>query len=311
MARLAALGEAMVELYAGEPLSQARELTKACGGDTLDVLVTARRLGAEATWLTRLGQDLFEDYLRDLWAAEGLDLSGVLPSPEPNGIYFISLLEGGQREFSYWRKGSAASTYSVADLPQNAFKRLDCFHSSGISQAISDSMREAVQHAYHLAREARALTCYDPNYRPRLWSHSAAAEAFREVLPYLDVVTPSAPEEISLLLGARSPEEAIAKLLDEGVKYVAIKLGYRGVMLGWEDQRLSIEAHDFGPVVDTTGAGDAFVGGFLYGLMNHLDPISAATIGVTVASLKCLGRGALDSLPNRDQVQARLDFDLP
>ncbi len=301
----------MVELFADEPLAQAPYLRKAFGGDTLNVLFTALRLGADATFLSRIGDDPFRPFLLDSWRKAGLDTSHLVPDDSVNGLYCISIKPSGERDFTYWRKDSAASHYCLADLPEDDFASFDCFHSSGISQALGDEPREAVQHAYHLARQHRVLTCYDPNYRARLWSPSSAEEAFREVLPYLDVVTPSAPEEISLLLGARSPQEAIDKLLAEGVKYVAVKLGPRGVLLGWEDTRLGIEAKDYGPIVDTAGAGDAFVGGFLFGLVHHLDPVSAAQIGVTCASLKCSGRGAIQSLPSRDQVQAKLDFTLP
>jgi 2-dehydro-3-deoxygluconokinase len=109
------------------------------GGDTMNCAIAAARQGAKAGYITRLGNDEFGRQFLQLWRAEGLDTSGVGIDPQAHtAVYFITHGPDGH-VFSYLRKGSAASRMRPADLPLELIRKAKFFHTSGISQAISDS----------------------------------------------------------------------------------------------------------------------------------------------------------------------------
>lgn len=307
MPEILALGECMVELYAQEPLAQATTFHRSYGGDTLNTLVAASRLGSTTGYLTRVGEDPFAPFLLKSWREEGIDISQVKVVPGFNGLYFIALLSGGEREFTYYRAGSAASTLSPEDLPAAYVASARILHVSGISQAISPSVRAAVLAACRMAAERGVLVSYDPNLRLNLWDLRSAQAALAEVLPYVHILLPSAPEETRQLIGLDTPQQTIEHFWAQGVELVAVKLGSAGCWVGQrETGEMRALAAPSVPVIDTTGAGDAFNGALLHGLAAGLSPLHAAALGVVTASLKVQGRGATASLPSRPQVSRLL-----
>ena len=302
---IVSLGECMVELHSEEPIARADSFHKAYGGDTLNTLVAAARLGTGTGYLTRVGVDPFASFLLEGWRAEGIDVSHARLVEGFNGLYLISLLPGGEREFTYYRNGSAASTMTPADLDPSYIGGARVLHVSGISQAISPSCRETVLAAVRLAHERGVLVSYDPNLRRKLWPSLAEARAAtQEVLPFADIVLPSAPEEMTELLEVRAPEEGVERLWAEGVGTVAAKLGEQGCLLGHDGHLVAIPPHVPGAVVDATGAGDAFDGAFLHGLVSGLSPEEAARLAVVCAALSLRKRGAIGGLPHRHEAYA-------
>ncbi len=298
MPDIISLGECMVELYSEEPIARAGSFHRAYGGDTLNTLVAAARLGASTGYVTRVGDDPFAAFLLESWRAEGIDVSHARLVEGFNGLYFISLLPDGEREFTYYRRGSAASTMTPADLDPASIGGARVLHVSGIS-------RETVLAAVRLAREQGVLVSYDPNLRRKLWPSLAEARAaLHEVLPLADIVLPSAPEEMTELLDARTPEEGVERLWAAGVGTVAAKLGEKGCLLGHDGRLLAIPPFVPEAVVDATGAGDAFDGAFLHGLVSGLSPEEAARLAVVCAGLSLRSRGAIGGLPYRDEAYA-------
>jgi len=305
MPDIISLGECMVELFSEEPIAQARSFHKACGGDTLNTLVAAARLGASTGFVTRVGDDPFGAFLLESWRGEDIDVSHARLVEGFNGLYFISLLPGGEREFTYYRRGSAASTMTPADLDPVYIGGARVLHVSGISQAISPSCRETVLAAVRLAREQGVRVSYDPNLRRKLWPSLAEARAaVQEVLPFADIVLPSAPEEITELLDVGSAEKGVERLWAAGVGTVAVKLGDKGCLLGYDGRLVAVPAYVPEAVVDATGAGDAFDGAFLHGLVSGLSPEEAAQLAVVCAGLSLRKRGAIGALPHRDEAYA-------
>jgi len=305
MPDIVSLGECMVELYSEEPIARAGSFHKAYGGDTLNTLVAAARLGASTGFVTRVGDDPFAAFLLESWRAEGIDVSHARLVEGFNGLYFISLLPGGEREFTYYRRGSAASTMTPADLDPAYIGGARVLHVSGISQAISPSCRDTVLAAVRLARERGVLVSYDPNLRRKLWPSLAEARAaMQEVLPFADIVLPSAPEEMMQLLEVSSAEEGVERLWAAGVRIVAAKLGDNGCLLGYDGRLVAIPPFVPEAVVDATGAGDAFDGAFLHGLVSGLSPEEAARLAVVSAALSLRKRGAIGGLSYRDEAYA-------
>ncbi|MEK6977869.1 MAG: sugar kinase [Candidatus Hydrothermarchaeota archaeon] len=297
------IGECMVEFFCEGGLGEAELFRKAYGGDTLNTLVAAARLGSRTGYITRVGRDPFARFLLSSWEREGIDITHAPLMEGFNGIYFISLVAGGGREFTYYRKGSAASTLDPRELDRGYISGARILHSSGITQALSRNNREYVLDAFKTAREAGVKVSYDTNLRTKLWDLEAARAGLEEVLAYVDIFLPSA-EELEVLLGLEG-REAVAEHFSDLVEVVAVKEGMEGATVIYKGEVRHIPPLDV-EVVDTTGAGDAFNGGFLHAIASGLDPFKAAEMGVVTAGLKVRGRGAVASLPRKGEVEAHL-----
>jgi len=304
---IVSLGECMIELFSEKSMAEAGYFEKSFAGDTLNVIAAASKLGSKVGYITKIGGDPFGDYLLESWKALSIDTSHVLVDPSGfNGLYFIILKPECEREFIYYRKNSAPSTIKPEDLHPEYIKNAKIFHTSGISQAISDSSKETVKTALEIAKGARVKTSFDPNFRQKLWSTEKAKKALKDVIEFIDIIFPSAPQETEKLLGISSPKDVIKAFWDFGVEIVCVKTGCLGAVIGYDgdirkvSQKLKVDAKD------TTGTGDAFCGAFLNSLLQGQDPFKASEIANIVAALKTLGRGAIKPLPDRKTVEKAL-----
>ena len=304
---LIGLGECMVELYADQPLGVTRTLTKSYGGDVLNALVTASRLGSRTGFISRVGDDPFGQGLLEAWQSEGVDVSQAPLVEGENGVYFISLLEGGEREFTYRRAGSAASQIRPQDLSPDYLASGKLLLVSGISQAISASAQATVLEAARIAKAGGARVAYDPNYRPRLWAArgglEAAQGALEEILPLADVLLPSYPAD-AVLLGEFDSLTAALAAFAERAPLVALKAAEQGAWLaGWGE--VAHIAACPARVVDSTGAGDAWNGAFLHEYGQGDSPLEAAQTANAVAAAKLAHRGAVPPLSALEELVIR------
>lgn len=283
---LIALGECMVELSGEQALgTMPATLRMSCGGDVLNALVSASRLGTRCGFITRVGEDPFAQGMLALWREEAIDLRHAALVPGRNGVYFIAVREDGERDFTYRRAGSAASALSPADIDPAYLGSARAVLLSGITQAISGSAQAATLKLAQLARERGLLVAYDPNYRASLWHGRgglpAAQAALSELLPLVDWLLPSRPAD-SLLLEAHRLSCA-----------VAWKSGAEGALLCQGGQALPVPAEAVAEVLDSTGAGDAWNGAFLHGLLSGVPAASAAAAANRVAAATLGHRGAI------------------
>ncbi|MCS7069297.1 MAG: sugar kinase [Meiothermus sp.] len=298
---LVGLGECMVEFYAEEPLAQVRTFTRSVGGDVLNALVAAARLGSRTGFITRVGDDPFGPGLLKVWQDEGIDTRCAPLVQGENGVYFISLKENGERDFTYRRANSAASKLAPEDLDPQYLASTRMVLLSGITQAISPSAEAATLRAAQLAHSSASLVAYDPNYRPALWNGrgglKAAQRAFEQLRPYVDVLLPSYPADMALL-GLEPPDPATAlQALGKYCPRTGLKVGDQGAWLGWEGKILHVPAAAPTQIRDTTGAGDAWNGAFLHGLLQGWEPFEAAIFANRLAAAKLAHRGAIAPKP--------------
>ena len=298
---IVSIGECMIEMFCEGPLAQNDTFTRTFAGDTMNMLVAASRLGAKTGYITHVGNDPFQDFLTEAWRSEGIDLRCATPLDRPNGLYFISILPGGEREFTYYRAGSAASFLEPGDIDPDYIGSTKVVYASGISQAISRSSRAAVLKAFKIAREHNVTTAFDTNLRLGLWSLEEARDALAEIIPYVDILLPSAPEESDALFGTDDAREVIESARHRGVELVAVKCGASGAVLGVDDEIHVLPACVPDNVSDTSGAGDVFNGALLYGLTHGMSALESATLGTVMAGLKIRGRGATYSIPSREE----------
>jgi len=304
---LVCLGEAMVE-FNQAPGDPTRYIA-GFGGDTSNCAIAAARIGARSGYITQVGDDVFGAQLLELWRDEAVDATGVRVLPGGDtGVYFVTHGTQGHA-FTYRRAGSAASRMAPDDsafAPHlQAVSRTRALHVSGISQAISASACATVLDAIERARAQRALVAYDLNFRPRLWSASAARPMVERTAALADIFLPSV-DEVALLAGTRTPEEALQWAHDLGAPTVLLKLGALGC---WVSQRSGVTRLPTYPVtpVDATGAGDCFAGTLLARLAAGDDVVAAARAANVAAALSTLGVGAVAPLPRWPQVRAALN----
>ena len=297
------LGEPLYE-FSQIPQSPGRYL-QGFGGDTMNCAIAAARLGARVAYITRLGDDEFGRQFLQLWRDEGLDTSGVAIDPEAHtAVYFITHGPAGH-EFSYLRKGSAASRLCAADLPLDSIRRARYFHTSGISQAISESACEAVFAAIEAAKGAGGVFVYDSNLRLRLWPLARAREVITATLAQADYFLLSL-EDAEALCGLKNPDAIVDWCHRAGAGIVALKLGAGGVIGSDSTRRSRIEGCKV-HCVDATGAGDCFSGAMLARMSAGDDFWQALRYANAAAAMATTGYGAVAPLPRPAAVQQLLN----
>jgi 2-dehydro-3-deoxygluconokinase len=290
----------------GEPLYELNQqedgrFLPGFGGDTMNVAVAARRLGAATAIVAKLGADPFGDAIEDLLRQEQVDVGAISRHPSaPTGIYLVTHDNSGHH-FTYYRKGSAASLMAPADTPEPLIASAKYLHVSGISQAISETAREAVDQAVAFARRAGIPLSYDTNLRTRLSSVDEARPVVDRTARQAHVLKTSL-EDSEALLGFSDPARIAAHFLAIGCKIVVVTLGKAGVHLAQAAGQETIAGFRVA-AVDATGAGDAFTGAFLAELVAGRAAAQAARFANAAAALSTLGYGAIQPLPRRPDVE--------
>lgn len=313
-----ALGEVLIDFtdYGRSAQTGMRLFEQNPGGAPANVAAAVSRLGGKSAFIGRVGADMHGDFLIETLSSLGIDASAVVRDPAVfTTLAFVSLSSSGERSFSFARKPGADTQLCPSDIPPALLGQSRIFHFGSLSMT-DEPARSATLHAIALARDSRAVIAYDPNDRPLLWdSRQHAKSVMRTVLPQVDVIKLSI-EETALLTDTADPVQAASRLIDAGIQIVVITMGASGAFVRTAAAVESRIVPGFSvPVVDTTGAGDAFWGGFLFRLAQSgqrpeqisLDQAADfVRFGNAVAACSVQQRGAIPSLPNLHQVQALL-----
>ena len=284
MPEMLSIGECLIELFSEEPIQKASTFNRSLAGDSFNILVAASRLGTKTGYITNFGDDPFESYLRETLTSEGIDVSNINVVEGFNAVHFVAVKPDGDRDFVYYRKGSAVTTIRPEDLDESYISQSKIMHCSGI------------------AKQNGVTVSYDPNYRHQLWSHSEAKKGMEELMPYVDIFMPSLPADSEPLFDSDDPEEVITKSHEMGVQIVVLTMGEMGAIVSDGKQQFEINPYKYGNVVDTTGAGDSFKGGFIHGYLSNKSTKESSLIGNISAGITITGRGATSAMPYRKEV---------
>lgn len=312
---LVSMGELLVDFTeSGYSQNGKRLFEQNPGGAVANVVCAAARLGLNTAFLGKVGNDSHGRFLAVTLAEEGVDTSGLVFTDEVfTTLAFVSLLKNGEREFSFARKPGADTCIRASELKTEVLTACKVLHVGSLSMT-DEPAREATLHGVQIAKKAGARISYDPNYRAPLWKSEAEARQYmRSLLPYADVVKLS-EVEAELLTGYSDPEKALDVLLEKGAAIAVVTLGEKGAMFGIERIRSLIPAFPAEQVVDTTGAGDAFWGAFLYCFIKEVPLTQQNAKQLTeyirfanAAAMLCLGkRGGIPSLPTLPQINQLL-----
>jgi 2-dehydro-3-deoxygluconokinase len=300
-----AFGEPMVEFnQTGQ--GGGRLYLQGFGGDTSNFAIAAARQGARVGYLSALGDDPYGAMLRRLWDEEGVNHADVVTDPQAfTAIYFVTHDTQGHH-FHFFRKGSAASRMTPAQLPRERIAQARVLHLSGISLAISESACETGFAAMALARAAGVAVSFDTNLRLKLWPLARAREVMTEALRHCDIALPSL-DDVRALTGLDDPDALVDHCLALGARIVALKLGEAGALVASAQERHRIAAHPCQPV-DATGAGDTFGGAFVARWVAGDTLRQAGRYAAAAAALSTQGYGAVEPIPRRSEVEQALTF---
>lgn len=290
MARIVLIGEAMLELA-----RKGGDWRLAYGGDTLNTAIHLARAGHDVAYLTAIGSDALSGELKASWASEGLDTSLVLEHPSRStGLYAISTDAAGERSFSYWRDTSAAREMFAlpgAEAALQVAEQADLIAFSLITLAIlPPEARVTLLDLCQRVRRRGGKVAFDGNYRARLWPSAAEACTARDAaIACADIGLPTLEDEALLCPGVTADSVA-AHWEALGCGETVVKLGPQGARL--PDGTVLAPPQVLEPV-DTSGAGDAFNGGYLAARMNGEDIAASAMAGHRLAGWCVMRPGAI------------------
>lgn len=312
---IVALGELLIDFTQDGVSAQGmNEYERNPGGAPANLLVAAAHLGCETAMIAKVGDDMHGRYLKTVLEEHHVDISHVILDPEVfTTLAFVNIAPDGERSFSFARKPGADTCLRADEVDMGLVRAGKVFHFGTLSLT-DEPVKGTTIAAVRSAVESGVTVSFDPNYRDSLWrSRTAAEAAVREVLPYVDIVKCS-EEETGLLTGEEDSLSAAEKLVADGKKIVIVTLGKRGALVRNREGYRLVPAFS-GNVVDTTGAGDSFMGGFLAGLVRSgkkpeelsLEELATfARLGNAVAMLCVQDRGGINSIPDRKAVEALL-----
>ena len=303
---IAIIGECLIELSANGTLADTSTLNKYFGGDTVTTAVAIARLGGKVTYLTKVGNDGFSEFIISSLQKENIDTSLIKTNDEQNGMYIISKT-ADKKELLYYKRKTAATKLSIEDINVDCIKKLKLIYSTGVVQSLSASSRELVREAFKTAKENDILTAYDPNYTSCFMNSTDTKEYFEEIVDYTDIIFLSLKNDAERLYDIGSTDKIMKYFWDKGVKIVVIKSHIdNGYYTGYKGDISFIEFYNSTKAIDTTASGDVFNGGFLYALTNGYAPSDATKFASVVSGLQTQNYGAIQSIPYLDNVMENI-----
>lgn len=285
------------------------------GGGPPNVLAMLAKLGSKTAFIGKVGDDDFGRFLKKTLTDIGIDVTGLRMSPKYNTtLAIVQLSERGDRSFSFYRKPGADIMLREDELDNTVITGCKMFHFSSVSLTDEPS-RSATLAAVKRARENGAIVSYDPNYRPLLWDDSGkASKQMRSALEYADIVKVS-DNEIKLLSGESDYFEGARKIIGKGASLVFVTAGENGAYYCSRRHEGHVPAFDV-DVADTTGSGDAFMGGILFHLKDktraEVEDIGKKELEEIVRFANAAGgltatkRGAIPAMPRTEDIMRLL-----
>lgn len=292
-----------VALESGVTVGEASGFQKAPGGAPANVAVAAARLGCSSAFIGQVGGDPFGHYLAGVLKAEQVNIQGLRFLDEARtALAFVSLAEGGERSFVFFRHPSADMLMRPEDVDLSVIDQGRIFHFGSIT-LISEPSRAATLAAVEHARSKNLRISYDPNLRLALWPDAQTARRLiLEGLDYAHIVKVS-DTEVEFLTGSSD----VHSLWRDQTEFIAVTHGARGATIFTRGSNYYMPGFPVASI-DTTGAGDAFIAGMLVELIAHGDDYpehlnEILRFANAAGALTTTRRGAIPALPSRTAVE--------
>ena len=266
------------------------------GGKASNQAVAAARLGGHVSFISKLGRDTFGDLARAMYKKEGIDTQCLLETGEhATGGASIVVSEEGENAIVVVPGASFHLTCQEVESARGLIAQ------SAIFMTQLELPIPVVEQGLRLAHALGVTTILNP---------APAATLPAEGYPLCDYLTPNETEAAGLtgmpVQDVSGAERAADALLARGARNVVVTLGAQGALIRNATMSKVVPAYAAGPVVETTGAGDAFNGGFAIGLAQGMDIVAAARLGCATAGISVTRHGTAPSMPQRAEVDALL-----
>jgi fructan beta-fructosidase len=314
---VSALGEVLIDFTpAGKSELGNPRFDQNPGGAPANVLAALAKLGKRTAFIGKVGQDAFGAQLADVLSQSGIDISGLVRTAEAHTtLAFVHLNDEGDRSFSFCRNPGADVLLKPGEILRGNIEGTKIFHFGSISMTHEPAASATIE-ALRLAREKGILISYDPNLRIPLWPDlEQAKQRIEEGLSYADVVKLS-EEELDFITGTDDLEAGSLRIAEQfQVKLLLITLGEKGCFyrLGGRCGRIpGFKVKQ----VDTTGAGDAFLGGILHGLLERGELLQGLTemelqqiivFANAMGALATTRMGAIPAMPCLQDIHKLMD----
>jgi len=269
--KILCIGEALIDMICtdkGKSLSAGNNFLKKPGGAPTNVAAAIAALGGEVELAAKVGNDPFGKQLIEVMESFGVGTKVMLTDNKHFTTFaFVSLMENGERDFVFNR--GADGQLSIEDINRIDLNGVSIIHFGSATGFLPGPLQAAYLHLLQKAIDQHIFISFDPNYRHLLFQHNTQTfiDQSWHFLNHANFFKVS-DEEAMLLTQTNSLEAATDQLLAKTSAVFTITLGKDGTLLGLNGRKYIIESIPINPV-DTTGAGDAFVGAVLYQLRNH------------------------------------------
>ncbi|MDW8571551.1 carbohydrate kinase family protein [Staphylococcus shinii] len=270
MKRLLAIGEALIDFIPSTTDSKLKDVemfSRQVGGAPCNVACTATKLGGNAEMITQLGQDAFGDLIVETLDNLGVGTQYLKRTNEANtALAFVSLTKEGERDFSFYRKPSADMLYSIDAVSTIDVNENDVLHFCSVD-LVESPMKYAHKKLIEKVTHAGGTIVFDPNVRLPLWKNEADCKsAIHEFIPLAHIVKIS-DEELEFVTGITDENQAIQWLFQGNVDAVIYTKGADGATVYFKDGNEISQQGFKVKAIDTTGAGDAFIGALISKLL--------------------------------------------
>ena len=310
---IVALGEILIDFVEMDNQSEVLPSYVAQpGGAPANVLCTATKFSKQCALIGKVGQDKFGDILVKTLQEHNVETKHVIVSSEYNTtLAFVHLDANGDRSFSFYREGCADTMLLKEEIDVSLLEECRLFH-FGSNSLTTDGNKHSTEYALKIAKQKGAIISFDPNIRTNLWKDTNQIRpAILHKLSFVDILKLS-EEELYFLTGLKNNAEAMKALYATyEIPLIVVTLGGQGAMYLYKENIQVVPGLNV-KVVDTTGAGDCFVGALLANVLDEEVPINqlteeslyrAVNIANTVGALSTMKNGAIPSIPSIDRVK--------
>lgn len=303
MTRVLTFGESMAALHGEGPLRLAGGMQLSIAGTESNVAIGLARLGHQAEWIGRLGDDELGRLVLRTLRAENVDVSHVIvDGSAPTGLLLFEHRIADITNVSYYRAGSAGSGICADDVAHRLTDDVAALHVTGVTAALGNIAAEAIAGCMEIARRRGIPVSLDVNFRSRLWSAATARDTLRPLVSQVEILFGS-EDEVMLVAadGSTDIDTAAQQIIADGTGTVVVKRGGAGATAYTIDGKLNVPARRV-PVVDVVGAGDAFVAGYLSGRLDGLDIAGCLERGAVLGAFAVSRIGDWEALPSRAEL---------
>ncbi len=310
---VATVGELLIDFTQNGKSSQGNPIFEANpGGAPCNVLAMLQKLGNSTAFIGKVGADGFGYQLEQALIETGISTEGLRFDKDIHTtLAVVQTKADGDRDFSFYRNPGADIMLREDELPVEIIRNAKIFHFGSLSLT-DEPVRTSTQKAIQLAEEAGICISFDPNLRKPLWkTEDAAKEQIRYGMQHCHVLKIS-DDEVLWFTGETDYDKAVQKLRDAySIPLILLSLGKEGSRAYCGEERVSMAPFLQEHTIETTGAGDTFMGCILHGVLKHgYQNLSRETLedmlrfANAAASLITTRRGALRVMPEPEEILA-------